>query len=582
MDVSSFHAITQAVKGAFLVLTALSLTAYKWPENKTVKDLSTCDFVIVGAGTAGSIIANRLSEDPGVKVCVIEAGGDPPLESEIPSLFAFLTKTSIDWNLTSEDDGFTAQYRTNKYLDLSTGKVLGGSSTINHLYHVRGDPKDYDDWAKASGDESWSWQNLLPYFVRSEHLEDEYILNSETGKYHGTNGYLRLTRENRDSPLKYLKAFKEMGHKIVEDVNAGETLGFTRPLLSISGGVRQSSASSYLTPIKDRQNLYIVKNTMVTKIIFNGNKQATGVQCTTSDGNAFAINTQKEVIISAGAFNTPKLLMLSGIGPTDHLNNLGIEVLSDLPVGQNLQDHMAVILIHKLEATTETPPAADPTKFPLPTFIGFGAVNKSQSYPDYMTSNVISRNSPDVLMQLCSSVFALHDDVCSQIYAAGVDREVLFTVINVVRPISRGHVELRSANPEDSPRIYTGFLSADADITKFIDSIEDYISVTESDYFRNVNGETMYFNFPNCDDVSNARAYWRCYILNMMDTTFHYSGTCAMGSVLDSSLRVKGVSKLRVVDASAMPNIVSSNINSAVIVLAEKAADLIKHSQTCA
>lgn len=574
-------ATAQVVKGAFLVLTALALTAYKWPEHKNPQDLPICDYVIVGAGTAGSIIANRLSEDPTVNVCVIEAGGDPPMESEIPSMFPYLPKTNIDWNLTSEDDGFTAQYRRDKYLDLPAGKVLGGSSTLHHLYHVRGDPKDYDDWTTASGDSSWSWQNLLPYFIKSEHVEDEYILNSKTGKFHGTNGYLRLTRENRDLPLKYLKAFEETGHKILDDVNAGETLGFTRPLFSISGGVRQSSASSYLTPIKNRQNLYIVKNTMVTRIIIS-NLEATGVQFTTSNGEAIIVNARKEVIISAGAFNSPKLLMLSGIGPRHHLDSLGIPVLSDLPVGENLQDHLAVILIHELEATSETPPALDPTKFPLPTFIGFGAVNKSQSYPDYMTLNIISRNSPAALMQLCSSVFFLHDDICNEMYAAGEGREVLFTVMNVGRPVSRGHVELRSTNPEDPPRIYTGFLSANTDITQNIDSILDYIRITESSHFRNVGGETKYFNFPNCADPPNTRAYWRCYILNMMDTTFHYSSTCPMGSVLDSSLRVRGISKLRVADASAMPNIVSSNINAAVVVLAEKAADLIKQTQNCA
>lgn len=492
-----------------------------------------------------------------------------------------MPRSNIDWNLTSEDDGFTAQYRRHKYLDLQSGKVLGGGSTIHHFYHVRGDPKDYDDWATASGDNSWSWQNLLPYFIKSEHVEDEYILNSETGNLHGTNGYLRLTRENRDLPLKYMKAFEEMGHKILDDIDAGETLGVARPLFTISGGVRQSSASSYLTPIKNRQNLFIVKNTMVTRIIIS-NLEATGVQLTTSNGEAVIVNARKEVIISAGAFNSPKLLMLSGIGPRHHLDSLGIPVVSDLPVGENLQDHMGVVLIHTLEATSETPPAADPTKFPLPTFIGFGALNKSQSYPDYLSLNIISRNTPAALMQLCSSVFFLHDDVCNEMYAAGEGREVLFTVMIVGRPVSRGHVELRSTNPEDPPRIYTGFLSANADIIKYIDSILDYISITESSHFRNVGGETKYFNFPNCADPPNTRAYWRCYILNMMDTTFHYTSTCAMGSVLDSSLRVRGVSKLRVADASAMPNIISAGPNAGVVVLAEKAADLIKQSQSCA
>ncbi|XP_050353331.1 ecdysone oxidase-like [Nymphalis io] len=580
MDVGTALAGVRTIKSAFLVLVALALTGYKWPVHKPLNDSVTCDYIVVGAGTAGSIVANRLSEDPRLAVCVIEAGGDPPLETEIPSLFAYLPKTYMDWNFTSEDDGYTAQYRQQTFLDLPQGKLLGGSSSIHHLYHIRGDPKDYDDWATATGDDSWSWQNLLPYFIKSERVEDPYILNSQSGKYHGSNGYMGITRESRDLPLRYLKAFKEMGHKIIENANAGETLGFFRPMITIFGGVRQSSAESFLSPIKNRENLYIMKNTLVTKILIDENSQATGVQCTTSDGTAITILAQREVIVSAGAFNTPKLLMLSGIGPKDHLESFGISVVSDLPVGENLQDHMGVILVHKLEETSEIL-TSDPTQFPVPTFVGFGAINKTQSNPDYITLNLISRNIPAVLMQLCSSVFSLHEDVCAEIYSTGEGREVLFTVLSLGRPSSRGQIRLQSANPEDPPKIYTGFLSAIIDLEKNVDSILDFIRVTESSYFTGVGGQTKYFDFPNCREATTAREYWKCYVLHMMDTTFHYSATCPMGTVLDSSLKVVGVSKLRVVDASALPNLTSGTINAAVMVLAEKAADIIKRSQSC-
>ncbi|XP_046964378.1 ecdysone oxidase-like [Vanessa cardui] len=580
MDVGTALAGAQVIKGAFLLLTALALTSYKWPVDKPLSDSTTCDYIVVGAGTAGSIVANRLSEDPRFTVCVIEAGGDPTLETGIPSLFPYLPKTHMDWNFTSENDGYTAQYRQQPFLDLPQGKALGGSSSIHHFYHIRGDPRDYDDWAKAAGDDSWSWQNLIPYFIKSERLEDPYILNSQSGKYHGTNGYMGITRETRDLPLKYLQAFKEMGHKIIQNANAGETLGFFLPMFTIFGGVRQSSAESFLSPIKNRENLLVMKNTLVTKIVIDENSQATGVQCKTSDGTSITVNAQKEVIVSAGAFNTPKLLMLSGIGPKEHLESFGINVVSDLPVGENSQDHMSVILVHQLEETNDTL-ASDPTQFPLPTFVGFGAINKTQSYPDYVTLNLISRNSPAALMQLCSSVFSLHEDVCAQMYAAGEGREVLFSVMSLGRPMSRGQVLLQSTNPEDPPKIYTGFLTANLDLQNNVDSILDFVRVTESSYFTGVGARTLIFDFPNCRTVSSVREYWQCYVLHMMDTTFHYSSTCPMGTVLDSSLKVVGVSKLRVVDASAMPNLTSGNINAAVVVLAEKAADIIKHSQSC-
>nr|XP_026494493.1 choline dehydrogenase, mitochondrial-like [Vanessa tameamea] len=446
MDVGTALAGVQVVKGAFLLLTALALTSYKWPVDKPLSDSATCDYIVIGAGTAGSIVANRLSEDPRFTVCVIEAGGDPPLETEIPSLFAYLPKTYMDWNFTSEDDGYTAQYRQQTYLDLPQGKALGGSSSIHHFYHIRGDPKDYDDWATATGDDSWSWQNLIPYFIKSERLEDPYILNSQSSKYHGTNGYMGITRESRDC--------------------------------------------------------------------------------------------------------------------------------------DNSQDHMAVILVHRLEETSDRL-TADPTQFPLPSFVGFGAINKTQSYPDYITLNLISRNSPAALMQLCSSVFSLHENVCAEIYAAGEGREVLFSALSLGRPSSRGQVRLQSTNPEDPPKIYTGFLSAAVDLQNNVDSILDFIKVTESSYFAGVGAQTIYFDFPNCRTATNVRDYWECYVLHMMDTSFHYSSTCPMGTVLDSSLKVVGVSKLRVVDASAMPNLTSGNINAAVVVLAEKAADIIKRSQSC-
>nr|XP_026499498.1 glucose dehydrogenase [FAD, quinone]-like [Vanessa tameamea] len=580
MDVGTALASVQAIKGALLLLSALALTSYKWPVDKPLSDSATCDYIVIGAGTAGSVMANRLSEDPRSIVCVIEAGGDPPLETEIPSLFAYLPKTYMDWNFISEDDGYTAQYRQQTYLNLAQGKVLGGSSSLNHFYHIRGDPKDYDDWATATGDDTWSWQNLIPYFIKSERIEDPYILNSQSSKYCGTNGYMGITRESRDLPLKYLEAFKEMGHKIIENVNAGDTLGFFLPMFTIFGGVRQSSAESFLSPIKNRENLFIMKNTLVTKIVIDENLQATGVECKTSDGTSITILAQKEIIVSAGAFNSPKLLMLSGIGPKEHLESFGISVVSDLPVGENSQDHMAVILVHQLEETNDTL-TSDPSQFPVPTFVGFGAIDKTQSYPDYVTLNLISRNSPAALMQLCSSVFSLHENICAQIYAAGEGREVLFSVLSLGRPLSRGQVRLQSTNPEDPPKIYTGFLSATLDLQNNVDSILDFVRVTESSYFTGVGAQTIYFDFPNCSSATNIRDYWECYVLHMMDTTFHYSATCPMGTVLDSNLKVVGVNKLRVVDASAMPNLTSGNINAAVVVLAEKAADIIKRSQSC-
>ncbi|XP_039751938.1 glucose dehydrogenase [FAD, quinone]-like [Pararge aegeria] len=575
MDVTAMIATAKSTRGLFLALTALGLSTYKWPTHVPVEDKAEYDYVVVGAGTAGSIVANRLSEDPNVNVLLIEAGGDPHWEAEYASLFPYLTKSQMDWNYTSVDDGYSAQYHRNKYLDLPSGKVLGGSSTLHHFYYVRGDPYDYKLWADATGDESWNWWNLLPFFKKSERLVDPEIINSETASFHGMDGAVAITRETRNQPLKYLEAFGDVGHKIMVDMNTNDTLGFAHALFTIDeNGIRQSSAECYLATAKHRPNLHIMKNTMVTKVLFDG-INAIGVEATSSE-KLINIYAKREVILSAGAFNTPKILMLSGVGPQDHLDSLNIPVVKDLPVGKTLQDHAAVIVAHKLEQTSDPVETQPPWNFPVPTFVGSGALDKEQGYSDWVTLNLICRNNPAALLQLSSVVFGLHDDVCNQLAAAGTESEVLFTVMNKARPLSYGNVALQSSDPEDPPVITTGHFSNSVDLENNAAYILDYIKVKESSFFKSVGAETIYFDLPKCNSLDrDSIEYWKCYTLHMMDTTFHYSSSCRMGSVLDSRLRVLGINNLRVGDASAMPNQVTGNINTAVMVIAEKLADMI-------
>ncbi|XP_032528003.2 ecdysone oxidase-like [Danaus plexippus] len=566
---------------ALILLSALGLAANKWPPDTFIPNNGefTADYVVVGAGTAGSIIGFRLTEDPNVDVVMVEAGDDPPTDAELPGLFFSLPKTKIDWNYTSEDDGYSAQYHRNKFVDLPSGKVLGGSSSLHHFYYLRGDAADFEDWVKASGNESWSLENLLPYFKKSERLEDKDISDSETGNLHGYSGEVGITRRVTELPEKYLQAFQEVGHPVVLDINGHHVKGFTQPLFFIAEKKRQSSAEGYLTRAKSRDNLHLVKNTIANRILFDSNNNAIGVECASLDGRVFKVFARKEVVISAGAFNTPKLLKLSGIGPRAELESFGIKVISDLPVGENLQDHLAVVLAHGLEKTNDTPSAPILNDFPLDTFVGLESIDPNQEKPDYLTLNLICRNNPECLSQLCSVVFGLNQDVCNQIMKAGEGREILVSILTVCRPVSTGRVLLKSSDPKDPPVIYTGFLSNKTDLENSARYIEDFIRVVESKYFKSVGGETLQPHLPNCSHLQwNTREYWKCYVLNMMDTTFHYSSTCPMGSVLDSQLRVRGVGRLRVGDASAMPNIVSSNINAAVMVLAEKLADLLKES----
>lgn len=482
----------------------------------------------------------------------------------------------MDWNYTAKDDGYTAQYHRNKYLDLPSGKVLGGSSTLHHFYYVRGDPYDYKLWADAANDDSWNWWNLLPYFKKSQRLEDELILNSETASFYGTDGEVAVTRETRTEALnKYLKAFAEVGHKIMDDINTNDTMGFALPLFTISKeGIRQSSAESFLANGKKPSNLHVKKNTFVNKVLLEGNN-AVGVECSTADG-VINIYARKETIISAGAFNTPKILMLSGIGPREHLESLGIPVVKDLPVGQTLKDHVAIILAILLGKTNDPVATQSKSAFPVPSFVGSGALDKEQGYSDWVTMNLIARNNPAALLQLSTVVFGLHDNIANQLATAGTGSEVMYTIMNKARPDSTGSCLISSSNPKDPPEITMGHFSNSADLDDTAAYILDYLRVTESSYFKSVNASPIYFDLPACEGLDRGSVdYWKCYSLHVMDTTFHYSSTCRMGSVLDSKLRVKGVNNLRVADASAMPNSMTGNINTAVMVIAEKAADMI-------
>ncbi|XP_039751937.1 glucose dehydrogenase [FAD, quinone]-like [Pararge aegeria] len=578
MDAASVVALVKSTQMIFLGLAALGLTLYKWPSDVSVPDKAEYDYVVVGAGTAGSVVANRLSEDPDVNVLLIEAGGDPHFETQYAGLFTYLTNTEMDWNYTTENDDYTAQYHKNKYLSLPTGKVLGGCSSILHVFYVRGHPCEYEMWAEAAGDESWNWWNLLPYFKKQERLEDGHLIGAKSLRYHGMDGLIGLTKETREPTLKYLEAFGDIGNTIKDDLNTDDTMGYGQPLYYIGkNGIRQSSAESFLATARYRSNLHVMKKTTVRKVLFDKDLNAIGVECSTPDEKIINVYARRETVLSAGTLNTPKILMLSGIGPKDHLESVGVPVLYDSPVGENLKDHTAVFVAHKLEKTNDTTPPPNPSDFPAPTVIGISALDKTQKCPDYMTLNFVMRNNPAALLQLTAVFFGLHDDVSNQLAAAGTGSEVLLTILNLSRPKSSGSVMLRSSNPEDPPKIFSGYYSKESDLNDTAAYIQDFIEVTKSRYFQSVGGETIHFDLPNCEGLKrNTTEYWKCYILNMMDSTYLYSSTCSIGSVVDSRLRVKGVNRLRVGDASVAPTQITGNIITASMVVAEKLADMVK------
>ncbi|KAJ8716996.1 hypothetical protein PYW08_005395 [Mythimna loreyi] len=575
MNASSAILGIQRIQGAFSILAALQLTAFLWPQQAQVQDGAHFDFIVVGAGSAGSVIANRLTEIQDATVLLIEAGGDPPIESVIPAFIPFLKKTPVDWDYRTEDDGYSQQFHKNKGVELTRGKMLGGSSSNNFMAYTRGNPHDFDNWAKITGDDSWNWNNVLPYFMKSEKLVDRLLLDSDAGVFHGTDGYLGTTRYYNDEALKYFEAFHEIGHNIVLDTNGNTPLGYTENMFNIAGGIRQSTAQSFLNPIKNHPNLFVLKNTLVSKILFDEDRNAIGVEAILANNETVSFKANKEVIVSGGAINTPQLLMLSGIGPKEHLDSLGIPVISDLPVGQALQDHVIVLMAHTM-GKSPPPKPIDPTKFSYPLIMGYATLNNNQDFQDYYQTINFILNEPTPMLQFCSFYYSFNDEICDALYKGSLGKEVFFSLITLTYPESRGKILLRSRNPTEQPLIYTGYYSNDIDLDKHVMYLQDFLKVQDTEFFKSAQADLIIPEACGCSDLYLSHEYWRCYALCMMVSGYHYSASCPMGVVVDSRLNVFGVKRLRIADASIMPKIVGANTNAATIMIGEKAADFIK------
>lgn len=485
---------------------------------------------------------------------------------------AYIPDSPVDWNYTTTS-GHSTQCHENKVYKASRGKMLGGTSSMNYMGYLRGDPEDFNTWARITKNPTWNYENVLPYFIKSEKLEDNEILHSETGYFHGTRGPLGVTRSTHAESIPYLQSFHEIGHNIRVDMNGNHTLGYGELLYTKSHGVRQSAGQAFLSPIINRKNLYVLKRALVTKIIFDERKNAIGVKVIDNNNKNLTFKANMEIIVSAGAINSPQLLMLSGIGRKKHLNKLQIPVLSDLPVGENLQDHIAVALIQTLTVNSGPSKPQNPHDIPVPIINGFVSLD-NEPYPQYQTLNLVL--NAELVTQFCANAFAYSYDMCQKIYEKSEAKQVLYTSLYDLKPQSRGTISLRSRDPKQSPVIDLDAFSKSVDINNTIRFIKDFLKVENSSFFKRANAELF---VPDCvkELPVDSDCYWREFSLCMSTSMFHYGSTCAMGLVLDSRLRVLGVNKLRVVDASSMPTLPRANPNPAIIMLAEKAADMIKY-----
>ncbi|MXM66214.1 FAD-dependent oxidoreductase [Streptomyces sp. HUCO-GS316] len=510
------------------------------------------DYIIVGAGSAGCVLAARLSEDPDVRVLLVEAGpADDAQEIHVPAAFSKLFRTKYDWDYLSEPEPGLGGRR--RYLP--RGRMLGGSSSMNAMIYIRGNRRDYDSWA-AAGAKGWGWNDVLPYFLRSE---DHH---AGASAWHGTGGPLPVNPGRSRSPLvdAFLAAAQQAGHPFNPDFNGPEQDGVGYYELTQRGGLRCSTAVAYLRPAIERPNLSVLTGVQCSRILLEGGR-AVGVEVD-RDGATHGLRCEREVVVSAGAYNSPQLLMLSGIGVADELAALGITPRVNLPVGENLQDHPHLAVVH-LTDTESLLTAENSENLRLLETEGRGPLTSNAGEGGGFFRTDGGLDTPDVQIHAVPSMF--HQE------GLGAATDHAFHIGAVLlAPTSRGKVTLRSALPSAKPRILHNYLSTEEDRATAIRALRLVLNIVEQPALRK--HRRADFLTPPSDSDTDLLAYAR----RELQTLYHPTSTCAIGPVVDDELRVHGVAGLRVVDASVMPTVVRGNTNAPTIMIAERAADLIR------
>ena len=554
--------------------------------------MKSYDFIILGAGSAGCVLANRLSTNPNFTVCLIEAGSkDNDMRLHVPLGFAFLGEGSkYSWNYNTEPQKefekviltepassvvdstgelheVEAQSEEHRRGYQPRGKTLGGSSSINAMLYVRGHKWDYDHWSEL-GNDGWSFDEVLPYFKKAEHNE---VFDNE---FHGKNGPLNVSKIRHKN--KSVDDFVKTGSSIFgfnEDFNGESQEGVGYYQTTQKDGKRCSAAKAYLVPILDRENLTILTDTNVDKIIIEDGR-ASGVLCINEEGEKFEVNAKKEVLLSSGAFGSPQILLRSGIGPREEIVKHGIEHKVDLPgVGKNLQDHIDYISVHKHKSIN---------------LIGFSLGTIFLKFPYEILKYILTRTGlftstvaeaggfirsrndisiPDIQLHFAPGMVVDHGR--QQLWGTGISCHTC-----LLRPKSRGEVTLKSADPFEDPKIDPKFLSHPDDMKDMIEGYKKMMKIMNKEPLSKYTSKHVYRPIDLDDDNDIEQA-----IREEADTVYHPVGTCMMGkdemAVVNNKLKVYRLDGLRVVDASIMPTLIGGNTNAPTIMIAEKASDLI-------
>jgi choline dehydrogenase len=531
---------------------------------------NTFDYIVVGAGSAGCVLANRLSADPNVSVALIEAG---PTDHALPvkwlvdipaGISGLIANPKYNWSYVYETDARLG----NRPIPCPRGRVLGGTSAINGMVYIRGNRHDFDGWA-ANGAEGWNYDAVLPYFKKSENYQHG------ASEYHSVGGELTVSDQRDPNPVGQIaiEGATQLQHRRTPDFNGEEQDGFGFWQVTQKRGQRASTARAFLDPVRGRPNLTIITDALTERIDLDG-KRVTGITLRRRDGGPAILRARREVIISGGAINSPQILLLSGIGPAADLNGFGITVRHDLPgVGENLHDHQGIFMtwsspdtrLYGLSSGSLPWLAASPFKY-FTERKGAWTTNTCEaggfvrSLPDLKQPDLQLFFFPQYMNQPQHFIprghgFSWH--------------------VSLLQPKSRGKLTLKTTRPDEPPRLISGFLTHDDDLAGIVRGFKEVRRIVEAPAMEKYRGAEIDPG-PSVQTDDQIADFVRANL----GTTYHPAGTCKMGTdamaVVDPQLRVRGLEGLRVIDASIMPQVTSGNTNAPTIMIAERGADLIK------
>ncbi|KAJ8711520.1 hypothetical protein PYW07_008762 [Mythimna separata] len=581
---------------------------------------SVYDFIVVGGGSAGSVVASRLSEVPEWRVLLLEAGFDEPTGAQVPSMFLNFIGSSIDWGYQTESEPAACLGETDRKCYWPRGKVLGGTSVMNGMMYIRGSRKDYDSWA-AAGNEGWSYEDVLPYFLKSEDNKqlkemdqgyhavggpltvaqfpyhpplsyslvkagEELAEDMEQG-YHAAGGPLTVAQFPYHPPLSYslVKAGEELGYK-QRDLNGLHHTGFSIAQTTNRNGSRLSVARAFLRPAKNRPNLHVMLNATVTRVLINQTtRQAYAVEVRNSFGGTEVIFANNEIVLSAGAVASPQILQLSGVGDPQVLARAGVKLVHNLPaVGRNLHNHVAHFLNFQVNDNNTTPlnwaTAMEYLLFRDGLMSGTG-ISEVTAFINTKYSNPLEDN-PDI--QLFFGGF-LADCAKTGMVGERLDNgsRTIQIIPTVLHPKSRGRLEIASNDPFAYPKIYANYLTHPDDVKTLVEGIKFALKLSETKALKRYGVKLDKTPVKGCEKIKfGCDAYWECAVRMQTAPENHQAGSCKMGprgddsAVVDNLLQVQGIDRLRVADASVMPAVTSGNTNAPVIMIGERVSDFIK------